>query len=100
MGIASDQQMQRFADERLRPRCETIRALLLQIEDDIAVMDGVCAAAAEKKWQDARTDGPPCLMTCDMVLGVNKLLHDLRDLLRGHAELPVMLKTCVRSVVG
>lgn len=98
---ATEQQVQRFCDERLRPRAEQVRSLLLAIESDLDSIDDVYEAmeAPEGKgWKDSRTDGPPCLMTPDMILGVNAFLHDLQIAIRKHEQWPVVAKLCVRPV--
>jgi hypothetical protein len=60
---ATDQQMQTFANERIRPRAEQFRALDLACADDKAALDDEYARAqAGPLWSDARADGPPHLL--------------------------------------
>ena len=97
---ATDQQVQTFVNERIRPRCEAIRSLLIAMEDDIAAIDDVYAALTQQNvtWEDDRTDGPPHLLTPSDVLAINTILNDLKTALRTNAQLPIVLKACVRPV--
>ncbi len=100
MANASDAQVQRFVDERIRVRVEQIRALRLAIADDIASIADVYAALTQEEptWSDSRTDGPPHLMTPGDVLAINTLYTDLLAAIDGDAQLPVLLNACVRPV--
>lgn len=63
MAEATNIQMQQFADTRVRPRAEQIRALRAACLDDRAAIDDVYArAAGSNAWADARLDGPPHLL--------------------------------------
>jgi hypothetical protein len=63
MAVATDQQMQAFCDQRLRPFAEAARALLVAAEDDSAAIGSEYArATSASAWADARTDGPPTLL--------------------------------------
>jgi len=63
MPVATDVQMQNFADGRLRPRSEQIRNLHAAVLDDISVIDDIYArGVSEDRWDDNRTDGPPHLL--------------------------------------
>lgn len=97
---ASDKQVQQFVNERIRPRAEQIRSLLLAIEDDIAAIDDVYAAltAQNPTWSDTRDDGPPHLLTPSDVLGVNAFLNAVKVAMRAHDQLPIVLKACVQAV--
>lgn len=99
---ASDQQVQQYVDERVRRRAEQIRALLLAMEDDRSAIDDVYAAltAPSPTWDDERTDGPPHLLTPADVLAWNTFLFDTIAAMRANAQLPVVLKACVRPVGG
>lgn len=99
---ATDQQVQQFVDERIRPRCEQIRALLLAMEDDKAAIDDVYAAvnAPSPTWEDERTDGPPHLLTPANVLAVNAFYDQVIEVMRESAELTAVLSACVRPVGG
>lgn len=63
MAEATNVQMQKFADERIRVRAEQIRALYLAVQDDVSAIDDAYArAVGTDRWTDARTDGPPHLL--------------------------------------
>jgi hypothetical protein len=114
---ATDQQVQQFVDERIRPHCEAARALLLAVEDDNAAIGDVYAAlnVQDPTWEDGRTDGPPHLLAASDVLAINTFNVRLAQVLRGDltqdadkiaavndiaAQLPVVLSACVRPVGG
>jgi len=63
MAEATDQQMQVFANERVRVRAEQIRALFASCADDAGSIDDIYSrAVGNNRWEDARTDGPPHLL--------------------------------------
>lgn len=106
---ANDTQMQQYCNERIRPRAEQVRALVNAFRDDKAAIDAVYDRAANgAAWTDARTDGPPKLLTSSDVLNFNAFAtlflkcidgtattQDVSDL---HANLPVFQSACVRPV--
>jgi hypothetical protein len=100
MPLATDQQVQTFVNEHIRPRCEQIRALLLAINDDINAIGDVYAALTQPNptWVDQRSDGVPHLMSSSDVLAVNIVLHNLQTAIQNDPQLPVVLQSCVRSV--
>jgi hypothetical protein len=97
---ATDAQVQTFVNERVRPRAEQVRALLLAMEDDRAAFDDVYAALAQTSptWADTRADGPPHLLTPADVLAWNTFLYDTIAAMRGNAQLAPVLAACVRPV--
>jgi hypothetical protein len=63
MAAATDVQMQTYANERLRPRAEQLRAAFAACADDQAAIDDIYArAVSNSRWTDARADGPPHLL--------------------------------------
>ena len=99
MARASDIQVQKYVNERVRIRAERIRGLLLAMEDDKSVIDDVYEAlATDPTWTDDRTDGPPHLMTPSDVLAWNTFISTLITHIREDAQLPVVLKACVQPV--
>lgn len=96
---ADDVQVQVNVDQRMRPRCEQIRALLINMQDDIAIFDDIYAALTQQNptWVDNRTDGVPHLLTPSDVLAINTILHDLTNAINGDAQLPIVRKACVRT---
>ena len=119
MPIATDAQMQAFADQRIRPRAESLRLLLSQLTDDKAsIGDEYSRATSATAWADARTDGPPHLLQSgnaanpDDFLNYNALITALTNLINGtsvangstvaadaatlHANWSVLMNACVR----
>ena len=98
--VATDLQVQNFVDQRIRPRMEQIRALLVDLQDDKAAIDDVYAALTQDTptWTDARTDGPPHLLTPGDIININSLITNLITAISGDAQYPVALKACVRSI--
>jgi hypothetical protein len=97
---ATDQQVQQFSDQRIRPHCELIRNIAVLFDDDIASIDDIYNAlnVGSPTWTDGRTDGPPHLLSPSDVLAINTFLHDIRDAIKNHAQYPIVLKACVRPV--
>lgn len=99
MARATDAQVQQFVNERLRPRAEQIRALLLAMEDDISAIGDVYAHVADNPtWEDSRTDAPPYLLTPADVLAWNTFIAQTVAAMNANAQLPVVLKGCVRGL--
>lgn len=106
---ANDQQMQQFANERIRVRAEQVRALINAFRDDKAAMDAVYERAATgAAWTDARTDGPPKLLASQDVLVFNAFASlflgcidgtaTTQDVQNLNANLAVFQAACVRPV--
>lgn len=114
MAAATNAQVQNWADQRTRPRSEQLRALLLALESDNASIADVYENLTNSPtWDDSRGDGPPHLLVPGDVLAVNTVSVQLAAILRGTlandaakiaavndvaAQLPIMLKACVRGV--
>lgn len=63
MPEATDQQMQAFADTRIRPFAERLELLIINAREHKAAIDDEYArAVGTSRWNDARTDGPPHLL--------------------------------------
>jgi hypothetical protein len=109
MAEATNQQMQSFANERIRVRAEQCRTIVNAMRDDKASIDSVYErAVGVNAWNDERTDGPPKLLTSQDLLTYNSVitlflkcidgtatLQDIADL---NANWPVFQSACVRSV--
>ena len=99
---ATDQQMQHFADERIRVRAEQFRALINACRDDKAAIDAVYERAnVGAAWNDNRTDGPPKLLGSQDFLVFNAFISDfLAQVDSGamHNNLAVFQAACVRSL--
>lgn len=118
MPAATDQQMQTFADQRIRPFAELFRALHGRAVDDAAAIgDEFTRAANGPLWADARTDGPPHLLASgpgaspDDLTNYNALVVALNTILAGtntaqdaanaatvRANYAVLMRACVRPV--
>lgn len=92
MAEASNQQMQSYADQRVRVRAEDLRDVFAKLADDKAAIDDIYArAAGSSRWNDARQDGPPHLLQSgnsanpDDMLNYNALISTLLDLKAGTA---------------
>lgn len=86
MAEATDQQMQTYSDERIRPRAEQVRALFNAIEDDkVAIDDCYARAVGSGDWDDNRTDGPPELADESDILTYNTIISVLIKLRDGTA---------------
>lgn len=94
---ATNQQVQNFVNERIRPHSEMARALKIVFDDDRAVIEDVYNNLNNSPtWTDNRTDGPPHLLTPSDVLAVNAFMEDIRTAIANHAQWPVVQKACVR----
>lgn len=109
MAQATDQQMQTYADERVRVRAEQARALVASMRDDKAALDSIYDRAANgAAWDDNRTDGPPKLLTSQDMLVYNSVATLLLKCVDGTATLDdvsqlaanwaVFQSACVRPV--
>jgi hypothetical protein len=97
MPIATDQQVQQYVNERVRPRCEQVRALLIAIKDDKASIDDVYAATGEgSMWTDVRNDGPPHLLVPSDVRAYNAFISGLIAYMEASPDYPIVAKACVR----
>lgn len=99
MAKATDDQIQRYVNERVRKRSEQIRALLLAMEDDKSAIADVYEALTDAPtWTDSRQDGPPHILTKDDVLAWNAFITDIISNMRNNAQLPIIFKSCVRAL--
>lgn len=102
MANATNQQVQQYVNERLRPRAEQLRALIAAMQDDKALIDDVYAACAAQSptWTDNRTDGPPHLLAPADVLAYNSYITAAITNLKDAADYPAVAKACVHAVGG
>jgi hypothetical protein len=111
---ATDVQMQTYADQRIRVRAETFRALVNSSTDDKNnITDEYARASSAIAWADARTDGPAHLLQAgnnanpDDFLNYNALITTFLALIAGTAsptevaafpgQWAVFQRACVRS---
>jgi hypothetical protein len=99
---ATDAQVQRFVDDRTRVRAEAIRALVFAFTDDIASVDDVYAAlnVGSPTWVDANSSAPPHMLLASDVLGIHAFVTDIKAAMIAHGQYPIVLKACVRPVLG
>lgn len=123
MPNATNQQMQAFCDQRIRPRSEALRLLITQMSDDLTnIGDEYARATSNSAWADNRTDGPPHLLQSgnsanpDDLLNYNAFASALKNLIYGTSVAngstvasdaatmvstwPVLLHACVRPPQG
>lgn len=98
--IATDAQVQKYVNERVRVRSEAIRNLYLACKDDKATIDDVFSAvsAATPTWSDNRTDGPPHLLVPNDVLSFNTFITNFIAFVEANGQYPVIQKSCVRGI--
>lgn len=76
MANATDQQMQAYCDQRIRPFAEAARALYLAAKDDSAAIgDEYARATSATAWADNRADGPPHLLQSGNAANPDDLLN-------------------------
>jgi len=100
VAVATNQQVQDFNDERLRPFSEAMRAVFNFAVDVRATIDDVYNNVNDGGtiYTDTRTDGPPHLLTPADVLALNGFCEDFKSFVNGHAAKPVVMKACVRAL--
>lgn len=99
---ATDQQMQQYANERIRVRAEQFRALINACRDDKAAIDAVYDRATNGvAWTDSRIDGPPKLLASQDFLVFNAFVSDFIAAVDSgamHNNLNVFQAACVRPL--
>lgn len=116
MANATNEQMQVYANERIRVRAEQFRALRIACQADKSVIDDEYArAASNEAWADSRLDGPPHLLQAgnganpDDFLNYNAFISlfekfmsgtflDVNEANSAAAQWAVLNRACVRSV--
>lgn len=113
MPAATNQQVQTFVNERMRPYCEAIRAVKLETDDNEGAIGDIYANLNNNPdWTDNRTDGPPSLLAPSDVLAWNTFMFHFKRLIDGCASdaeriasanevkngWATILKACVRPV--
>lgn len=107
MPEATDQQMQVFCDQRIRPFAEAWELAVVQARGHkLAIDDCYARASGSNAWADARTDGPPHLMQAgnsanpDDLLAFNALISALIDLADGTPANDAAKVACYNSIQG
>ena len=108
MAIATDEQVQVYVDQRVRPFAELMRKAYTLAKDHQASIDDVYAALTQQSptWSDSRADGPPHLVVGNDVLAFNTFLVGFIAFIEGQltdgnkneaaSQWSVMLDACVR----
>lgn len=95
---ASNEQVQSFVNERVRPLCEKTRTLIALLDDYVATVDDVYANLTDSPdWSDNRPDNPPTLLTPNDVLAINTFIQEVRTYVKGHANLASAMSACVNT---
>jgi hypothetical protein len=106
---ATNEQMQKFADERIRVRAEQFRKILIAISDDkTASVEVLARAASGEAWTDDRKDGPPKLLDSADFLAFDAVISALLKCAAGAATVddikamndgwPIFQRACVQPV--
>lgn len=94
---ATNEQVQAYVNERVRPWSEQLRAVYLQAKDHKAAIDDVYANLTDNPtWDDAHDGNPPHLLLPSDVLAWNAFVTEFIDLVEGDANYAKVLQACVR----
>ena len=116
MAIATDKQVQAWADQKSRTFCEALRGIKLSADSQNAAVADIYNACNQGSptWSDNRHDGPPHLLTPADILSLNTVCVRLSAIFDGTlatdadkiaavndlaSQWPIVLKTCVRPVL-
>lgn len=99
MPIASDQQVQAFCDNQIRPLVEQIRALEFALTACLGEIGDVYANVTQGSptWHDTNSSNPPHLATPADVVNMNGLFTRVLAAITGDSQHPIMLNLCVRT---
>lgn len=100
--IATDEQVQSWADTRVRPGAELIRALYFRCKDDRAAVDQVYQACAQQDptWADNRHADVPVSLVPSNVLAFNAWEQAFIDFVEQRGDWALIESFCVRPVPG
>lgn len=101
MAIATDVQVQKFVNERMRRHMEQAMRLLAAFQEDLSVIEDIYNACNQQSptWTDVRPDGPPHLVTPNDVLAYNTFITDIVAAINGNGQLTVVRRACVQNIV-
>lgn len=81
---ATNQQVQAFCDNRVRPRCTDVVGLVQRSQNDLANIGDVYAnLTSSPTWTDGRSDGVPHLATPADILAWNTFVTNLVAIITG-----------------
>lgn len=107
---ATNEQVQEWVNQRMRVRCEQLRALFVLMEDDKATIDDIYANVSDggSTFADNHPANPPHLVTKQDILGYNTFITMILKLKTGglttaeaadaNAQWPIIIDSCVRSL--
>jgi hypothetical protein len=97
---ASNEQVQAFVSNEIRPWCEAARLLVTQAADLRARIDDVyqnLTADQPTTWEDERSDNPPHLLSPNDVLAINAFMETVKNL-SGDGNYAPVVDACVRGL--
>lgn len=95
---ATNEQVQQYVSERIRPIAEDLRNVLIRCQDELVTIEDIYQNLTNNTtWTDERTDHPPHLLTKDDVLGIHAFIFDFVAFSTAHGQLPVVKMACVRE---
>ena len=99
MPQATDAQVQRYANERVRQRAEQIVRILNAVVDDRGAIDDIYDRLANgAPWSDDRTDGPPKLLSGSDVLAYNTFIANLIAFIQNDPQWAVVRSATVNGL--
>lgn len=97
---ATNEQVQAFSDNFVRPLCELIKQTQLNSAEFKSLLDDVYAnLAGNPTWVDERNDNPPHLATPSDILAINGFVTDFLDFYNQNGDRAIVEKLIVRSLV-
>lgn len=95
---ATNEQVQQYVNERIRPIAENLRDALIRCQDELITIEDIYQNLSNNPtWTDERPDAPPHLLTPSDVLGIHAFVFDFVAFATGHGQLPVVKLACVRE---
>ncbi len=107
---ATNEQVQNYVDQRVRPRAEQIRSLYLRCKDDQAALGDIFAnLISSPDWVDNRPDSPPHMaipndvfawniFAAQFIAFVEGTFPDVATANSASAHYPVIQQLCVRPI--
>ncbi len=91
---ATNLQVQNFSDQVVRPLCDKVCQLQVQVAAALSEIGDIYAAlnVQSPTWTDTRTDGPPHLASPSDILAMNTFLTDLNTAITGDGQWPIVQK--------
>lgn len=92
--LASDKQVQQYADAVIRPFCELLVSLVTDANFVIGSFDDIYSALNQQSptWADSNVNNYPHALTPSDILAINELLHTTLTAITGDANYAIALK--------